>query len=44
MVRKLYENGGKLWSARVSLQPSQFRAEPRLLLDGGFMHDDTDLR
>jgi eukaryotic-like serine/threonine-protein kinase len=39
----VYENGGKLWSARVSLQPSQFRAEPpQLVLDGGFMHDDTD--
>ncbi len=39
----LYENGGKLWSARVSLLPSQFRAEPpHLVLDGGFMHDDTD--
>ena len=39
----LYENGGKLWSARVSLLASQFRAEPpHLVLDGGFMHDDTD--
>jgi eukaryotic-like serine/threonine-protein kinase len=39
----LYENAGKLWSTRVAIQQSEVRAEPpRVLLEQGFVHDDTD--
>src|SRR5262245_18372654 len=39
----IYENAGKVWSARVAIQPSAFRAEPpHVLLEQGFVHDETD--
>jgi serine/threonine protein kinase len=39
----VYENGGKLLSAGVEFRSSELRADPpHVLLDGGFMHDDTD--
>jgi serine/threonine protein kinase/Tol biopolymer transport system component len=39
----LYENAGKLWSTRVAIQQSAVRAQPpRVLLEQGFVHDDTD--
>jgi hypothetical protein len=38
-----YQNGPRLLSARVSAAPG-FRVEaPRVLFEGGFVHDDTDL-
>jgi serine/threonine-protein kinase len=38
-----YETAGKLLSARVAFRGSEFRSEPpRQLMDGGFVHDDTD--
>jgi Tol biopolymer transport system component len=38
-----FENHGKMVSARVASQSSAFRSEtPRVVFDGGFMHDDTD--
>ena len=39
----VYENAGKLLSANVTVRSSEFRADaPRVFLEGGFMHDDTD--
>jgi Tol biopolymer transport system component len=39
----VYENAGKLFSARVAVQTPEPRAEPpRLVIEGGFMHDETD--
>jgi Tol biopolymer transport system component len=37
-----YENGARMMSARVTVQGSEIRAEPRLLFEGGFMRDDSD--
>jgi Tol biopolymer transport system component len=39
----LYENAGKLWSTGIAIQQSEVRAQPpRVLLEQGFVHDDTD--
>jgi hypothetical protein len=39
----LYENTGKLWSTGIAIQQSEVRAQPpRVLLEQGFVHDDTD--
>lgn len=39
-----YDNGPKLMSARVVSQAPDFRVEaPRVLFEGGFVHDETDV-
>jgi serine/threonine-protein kinase len=39
----VYENAGTLLTANVTIRSAELRAEaPHVLLEGGFMHDDTD--